>query len=141
MGIFLARNCVAVWNFLLGIFKMSIHFPAMLTPLLSRSPRNHQDPYPSTAKLRGLVLCWSDTVDTNTKYPIPRTILRTSKHRCRMSDGKSIAHQRHSSSTIMHKIHPPFQGDSSLSPQLLCRMPQRCCGSLIIWHAWVLARK
>ena len=39
-----------------------------------------------------------------------------------------------SSNTIMHKIYPPFKGYSSLTPQLLYRIPQRSCRSLIVRH-------
>src|SRR6266702_4179208 len=34
----------------------------------------------------------------------------------------------------MHEVYPSLQGDSSLSPQFLCRIPQRSRRSLIIRH-------
>src|SRR6266702_3130224 len=38
------------------------------------------------------------------------------------------------SSTIMHEIHPSFQGDSPLPPQLPCGVPQCTSRSLIVRH-------
>ena len=37
-------------------------------------------------------------------------------------------------SAIMHEVHPSFQVDSSLPPQLLCCVPQRVRGSFKIRH-------
>src|ERR1700691_3564733 len=41
----------------------------------------------------------------------------------------------------MNKIHPSFQGDSSLFSQLLSRIPQGSCRSFIIRHTCLLARE
>jgi hypothetical protein len=45
------------------------------------------------------------------------------------------------SSAIMYKIYPSFQSNSSLSPQLLCRIPQCFRRSLIVRHTCLLARE
>lgn len=44
-------------------------------------------------------------------------------------------------SAIMHEVHPSFQVDSSLPPQLLCGLPQGSGRSLVIWNISLLARE
>ena len=45
------------------------------------------------------------------------------------------------SGAIMHKVHPSFQSDSSLSLQLLYRISQCFRRSHIVRHAWVLGSR
>ena len=73
----------------------------------------------------------------NMSYPL--TLVRTNK--CQNSVSAENSKRIRSltkdklSSTIMHKVHPSFKTDSSLHPQLLCRIPQRFRRSLIIRHS------
>ena len=99
-----------------------------------RRPRKRQKPW----KPRKLTCLITDAWQS--KYgglPYPN-ILRTSKHQNHVCADNST-HRR--SSPVMYEVHPPLQGDSSLLPKPLYRIPQRPRGSLVVWYTNIQFRE
>jgi hypothetical protein len=65
----------------------------------------------------------------------------TAKHQSRVYIEYLTLTEDAKSSAIMHEVHPSLQGDSSLFPQLLSRIPQRSRRSFIVRRTCLLARE